>query len=89
MSIGRLLKKIAPVALSVFAGPAIGQGLGALFGAQGAMNPFLTRALTGAGQVLEGKTESGLYKMFKTAPLIGPVNILNRRLANAGASLVE
>ena len=49
----------------------------------------VSRALTGAGQVLEGKTESGLYKMFKTAPLIGPVNILNRRLANAGASLVE
>ena len=49
----------------------------------------VSRALTGAGQVLEGNTESGLYKMFKTAPLIGPVNILNRRLANAGASLVE
>ena len=49
----------------------------------------VSRALTGAGQVLEGKTETGLYKLFKTAPLIGPVNILNRRLAAAGASLVE
>ena len=62
MSIGRLLKKIAPVALSVFAGPAIGQGLGALFGAQGAMNPFLTRALTGAvsSKLMGGKNKDAL-----------------------------
>jgi hypothetical protein len=48
MSIGRFLKKFAPIALTAVAGPAIGQGLGALFGpaAQTALanNPFLVRA---------------------------------------------
>ena len=51
MSIGRFLKKIAPIALTAVAGPAIGQGLGALFGPAAktalANNPFLVR--TGLG----------------------------------------
>ena len=48
MSLGKLLKKLAPIAISAFAGPQIGLGLGKLFGTQTALNPFLTRALTGA-----------------------------------------
>lgn len=48
MSLGRFLKKIAPIALTAVAGPAIGQGLGALFGPAAktalANNPFLVRA---------------------------------------------
>ena len=51
MSLGKLIKSFAPIALSAFAGPAIGQGLGALFGpaaqASFANNPFLVRAATG------------------------------------------
>lgn len=51
MSIGRFLKKFAPIALTAVAGPAIGQGLGALFGPAAktalANNPFLVR--TGLG----------------------------------------
>ena len=51
MSIGRFLKQIAPIALTAVAGPAIGQGLGALFGPAAktalANNPFLVR--TGLG----------------------------------------
>jgi len=47
MSLGKLLKKIAPIAISAFAGPAIGSGLGAMFGTS-AVNPFISRALTGA-----------------------------------------
>ena len=62
MSIGRLLKKIAPVALSVFAGPAVGQGLGALFGSQGAMNPIFARAITGAAtsKLMGGKNKDAI-----------------------------
>tara|TARA_Y100001972_G_scaffold3288_1_gene3683 strand:+ start:34 stop:852 length:819 start_codon:yes stop_codon:yes gene_type:complete len=48
MSLGKLLKKLAPIAISAFAGPQIGLGLGKLFGTQTALNPFITRALTGA-----------------------------------------
>ena len=48
MSLGKLIKSLAPIAISAFAGPAIGQGIGQLFGTQTALNPFLTRALTGA-----------------------------------------
>jgi hypothetical protein len=48
MSLGKLLKNLAPIAISAFAGPAIGQGIGQLFGAQSGFSPFLSRALTGA-----------------------------------------
>ena len=47
MSLGKLLKKIAPIAISAFAGPSVGAGLGQLFGTS-AVNPFISRALTGA-----------------------------------------
>jgi hypothetical protein len=47
MSIGKLLKKIAPVALSAYFGPSVGAGIGQLFGAS-AVNPFISRAVTGA-----------------------------------------
>ena len=41
----------------------------------------ITRAATGVGQVIEGKTETGIYKILKTMPIIGPVNQLNRNIA--------
>ena len=41
----------------------------------------ITRAATGVGQVVEGKTETGIYKILKTMPIIGPVNQLNRNIA--------
>jgi|DEB0MinimDraft_6_1074348.scaffolds.fasta_scaffold00972_2 hypothetical protein len=47
MGIGKLLKKIAPVALSAYFGPSVGAGIGQLFGAS-AVNPFISRAVTGA-----------------------------------------
>ena len=47
MSIGKLLKQIAPIALSAVAGPSVGAGLGQLFGTS-AVSPFISRALTGA-----------------------------------------
>ena len=49
----------------------------------------VSRALTGLGQVASGNVEPGLYKIAKTTPLIGPVNILNRKIAATGAALVE
>ena len=59
MSIGKLLKQIAPIALSAVAGPAVGAGLGQLFGTS-AVNPFISRALTGAltSKLSGGKTIS-------------------------------
>ena len=48
MSLGKLIKSLAPIAISAFAGSQIGLGLGKLFGTQTALNPFLTRALPGA-----------------------------------------
>ena len=74
MSIGKLLKQIAPIALSAFAGPAVGQGLGAMFGTS-AVNPFISRALTGAlasklgggktkDAVMAGLLSGGLGAMF-------------------------
>jgi len=47
MSIGKLLKQLAPIALSAVAGPSVGAGLGQLFGTS-AVSPFISRALTGA-----------------------------------------
>jgi hypothetical protein len=47
MSLGRLLKDIVlPVAIGAVAGPAVGTGIGKLFGTQTALSPFLTRAGT-------------------------------------------
>jgi hypothetical protein len=74
MSLGKLLKKIAPIAISAFAGPAIGSGLGAMFGTS-AVNPFISRALTGAlasklgggktkDAVMAGLLSGGLGAMF-------------------------
>ena len=34
MSLGKLIKSLAPIAISAFAGPAIGQGIGQLFSTQ-------------------------------------------------------
>ena len=74
MSIGKLLKQIAPIALSAVAGPAVGAGLGQLFGTS-AVNPFISRALTGAlasklgggktkDAVMAGLLSGGLGAMF-------------------------
>ena len=41
----------------------------------------LSRAVTGAGQIVGGNVEPGAYKIFKTTPLIGPFNPVNRKLA--------
>ncbi len=62
MSLGKLIKSLAPIAISAFAGPAIGQGIGQLFGTQTALNPFLTRALTGAAtsKLLGGKNKDAV-----------------------------
>jgi len=61
MSLGKLLKKIAPIAISAFAGPAIGSGLGAMFGSS-AVNPFISRALTGAvtSKLMGGRNKDAL-----------------------------
>ena len=61
MSIGKLLKQIAPIALSAVAGPAVGAGLGQLFGTS-AVNPFISRALTGAvaSKLGGGKTKDAV-----------------------------
>ena len=74
MSLGKLLKKIAPIAISAFAGPSVGAGLGQLFGTS-AVNPFISRALTGAlasklgggktkDAVMAGLLSGGLGAMF-------------------------
>ena len=74
MSIGKLLKQIAPIALSAVAGPAVGAGLGTMFGTS-AVNPFISRALTGAlasklgggktkDAVMAGLLSGGLGAMF-------------------------
>ena len=47
MSLGDFLKDVVlPVAVGTIAGPAIGTGIGQLFGTQTALSPFLTRAGT-------------------------------------------
>ena len=62
MSLGKLLKNLAPIAISAFAGPAIGQGIGQLFGAQSGFSPFLSRALTGAAtsKLMGGKSKDAV-----------------------------
>lgn len=54
MSLGKLLKSIAPIAISAFAGPAIGASFGA--------SPFVSRAVTGAltSKLMGGKTKDAL-----------------------------
>ena len=47
MSLGKLIKSLAPIAISAFAGPALGAGIGQAFGSS-ALSPFVSRALTGA-----------------------------------------
>ena len=61
MSLGRFIKNIAPIAISAFAGPAIGQGIGQLFSTS-AVNPFVSRALTGAvtSKLFGGKDKDAL-----------------------------
>jgi hypothetical protein len=61
MSLGKLLKNIAPIAISAFAGPAIGSGIGQLFGSS-AVSPFISRALTGAvtSKLMGGKNKDAL-----------------------------
>ena len=61
MSLGKLIKSLAPVAISAFAGPAIGSGIGQLFGSS-AVSPFISRALTGAvtSKLMGGKNKDAL-----------------------------
>ena len=47
----------------------------------------VSRAATGAFQMLEGKIEPGAYKLFKTTPFIGPFNPLNRKLSEGVGNL--
>ena len=74
MSIGKLLKQIAPVALSAYLGPSVGAGIGQLFGTS-AVNPFISRAVTGAvasklggsknkDAVMAGLLSGGLGQLF-------------------------
>jgi len=74
MSIGKLLKQLAPIAISAIAGPSVGAGLGQLFGTS-AVSPFISRALTGAvasklggsknkNAIMAGLLSGGLGAMF-------------------------
>ena len=55
----------------------------------------LSRAFTGAGQVLEGAVtedksmQPGLYKLLKTTPLVGPINQFNRRVSEVISNIFE
>jgi len=62
MSIGKLLKNLAPLAISAFAGPQIGAGIGKLFGSDAAISPFLSRMLTGAAtsKLMGGKDKDAV-----------------------------
>ena len=62
MSIGKLLKDLAPIAISAFAGPSVGAGIGKLFGAESALSPFLSRAITGAAtsKLMGGKNKDAV-----------------------------
>ena len=74
MSIGKLLKQLAPIAISAVAGPSVGAGLGQLFGTS-AVSPFISRVLTGAvasklggsknkDAIMAGLLSGGLGAMF-------------------------
>jgi hypothetical protein len=72
--LGKILKTIAPIAISAYLGPAAGAGLGSMFGAGTAgasfmSNPFVGRAITGA---LTSKLTGGSNKdALKNALLSG------------------
>ena len=57
MSLGKLLKNLAPVALGAFLGP----GIGTAVAGTGA-SPFISRAVTGAltSKLMGGKTKDAL-----------------------------
>tara|TARA_R100001079_G_scaffold102081_1_gene67333 strand:- start:100 stop:930 length:831 start_codon:yes stop_codon:yes gene_type:complete len=61
MSLGKLFKKLAPIAISAFAGPAIGAGIGQAFSGS-ALSPFISRALTGAvtSKLMGGRNKDAL-----------------------------
>lgn len=42
----------------------------------------VSRVYGGAGKIIEGKPEKGVYDILKTAPLLGPFNQLNRTIAS-------
>jgi len=60
MSLGKLLKQIAPIAISAFAGPALGTSFGA--------SPFVSRAVTGAltSKLMGGKNKDALRNALIT-----------------------
>ena len=63
MNLGDLLKDIVlPVAIGAVAGPAVGTGIGSLFGTSSAISPFLTRAGTSflTSKVMGGKNKDAL-----------------------------
>ena len=63
MSLGDFLKDIVlPVAIGTVAGPAVGTGIGQLFGTQTALSPFLTRAGTSflTSKVMGGRNKDAL-----------------------------
>ena len=55
----------------------------------------LSRAFTGAGQVVKGAVmedesiQPGLYKLLKTTPLVGPINQFNRWVSQEVADVME
>ena len=61
MSLGKLFKKLAPIAISAFAGPTIGTGIGQAFSGS-ALSPFVSRALTGAvtSKLMGGRNKDAL-----------------------------
>tara|TARA_R100000152_G_C6780977_1_gene214574 strand:+ start:1114 stop:5352 length:4239 start_codon:yes stop_codon:yes gene_type:complete len=49
----------------------------------------LSRAVTGAGEIVMGDIEQGVYKGLKTTPLVGPFNQMNRATARAVADVFQ
>lgn len=41
----------------------------------------VSRVYSGAGKIIQGQPDKGLYAFLKTAPLVGPFNRLNRNIA--------
>jgi len=63
MSLGDLIKNVVlPVAIGAIAGPAVGTGIGSLFGTSSAISPFLTRAGTSflTSKIMGGKNKDSL-----------------------------
>ena len=42
----------------------------------------VARVYGGAGKIIEGRPEKGVYDILKTAPFVGPFNQLNRTIAS-------